>query len=50
LEPEQNFETSFSGYEDYPSSQNLVSVEDELMGLIIDKIVEDIFNKSVANW
>lgn len=50
LEPNQNFETSFSGYEDYPSGQNLVSVEDELMSVIIDKIVEDIFNKSVANW
>ena len=50
LEPEQNFETSFSAYEDYPSSQNLVSVEEDLMATIIEKIVEDVFNKSVANW
>jgi lipopolysaccharide assembly LptE-like protein len=50
LEPDQSFETSFSAYEDYPSSQNLVSVEEDLMATIIEKIVEDIFNKSVANW
>lgn len=50
LEPEQNFETAFSSYEDYESSQSLETVEAELMEAIIDKLVEDIFNKSVANW
>lgn len=50
LEPEQNFENSFSAFDDYPSSQSLSAVEEELMAVIIDEIVEDIFNKSVANW
>ncbi|MCK4663853.1 MAG: LptE family protein [Bacteroidales bacterium] len=50
INPEQDFETSFSAFEDYESSQNLSDVEDQLIEEIIDKIIEDIFNKSVANW
>ncbi|HLN52204.1 MAG TPA: LptE family protein [Lentimicrobium sp.] len=45
-----NFETVFTRYQDFPSSQNLSSVEEELIGLISDDLVEDIFNKSVVNW
>lgn len=50
LDPEQNFETSFSRYVDYESSKNLSDVEDELVMEIFEQIVDDIFNKSVANW
>ncbi|NVO02024.1 MAG: LptE family protein [Bacteroidetes bacterium] len=46
----QNFETSFSRYEDYPSSKNLVSVEEGLIKQITDVLVDDIFNRSVVNW
>jgi hypothetical protein len=50
VNPELSFETSFSKYEDYSSSKNLSSVEDELMKLIIDNMVEDIFNRAFVNW
>lgn len=50
LDPKQNFDLSFSEYEDYDSSRNLEDVESELLPLIIDKLIESIFNKSVANW
>jgi len=50
IEPEYNFDTSFSQYEDYDSDQDLSSVEQELMENIMEKIIEDIFNKSVVNW
>jgi len=46
----QDFDTSFSEYEDYESSKSIDSVEDELIKQIVDKLTEDIFNKSVANW
>ena len=49
-DPKQNFDTSFTAYEDYPSSNNLSDVEGELMEVIIEKLIDDIFNKSVANW
>lgn len=48
--PKDNYESVFSRYEDYPSSQNLSSVEDGLIVLISEALVEDIFNKSVVNW
>ncbi len=48
--PRDNFETSFSRYEDYSSSLNLASVELDLISKISEALVEDIFNKSVVNW
>jgi hypothetical protein len=48
--PKDNFETSFSRYEDYSSSLNLQSVELDLIKKINDALVDDIFNKSVVNW
>lgn len=49
-EPEQNFESEFSAYEDFSSQYIITDVEDQLVESIIEKIVDDIFNKSVANW
>ncbi len=46
----QNFETSFSRFVDFPSSQNLNSVQDALIEEINKALSEDIFNKAVANW
>ncbi len=49
--PEDNFEDkSFSGYADYDSTLSLDSVEAGLTTEIVDKIVEDIFNATVAQW
>jgi hypothetical protein len=50
IEPDLEYETTFSRYEDYDSSQNLADVEDELTDLIIESILDDIFNKAFVNW
>jgi len=50
IEPESSFESTFSRYEDYDSSQNLADVEEELIDLILENILEDIFNKAFVNW
>lgn len=47
---ENDFETDFSAYADFETTQNLSDVEDDLVDVILDEIIEDIFNKSVANW
>jgi HSP20 family molecular chaperone IbpA len=47
---EQDFETEFSYYSDFDSNVILSDVETTLVEEIVKKIVEDIFNKSVANW
>ena len=46
----QNFETSFSRYENYPSSQPLSAAETTILKQIVDYLVDDIFNKTVVNW
>lgn len=50
LHPEEDFDKSFSAYSEYDSSSSLDAVESTLCAEIIDKIVEDIFNASVAQW
>lgn len=46
----QKFETSFSRYADYASSQNLNAVQNQLIEEINQQLVQDIFNKAVINW
>ncbi len=50
LNPEHNFVKKISNYVDFNSSENFIDVESELNTLIIDKLVEDIFYSSFANW
>lgn len=50
LDEKQNFETNFSRYEDYDSKLSLASVEENLIKVITDALVDDIFNKAVVNW
>lgn len=50
LHPEEDFEKSFSAYQDFDSSQAFDAVESTLVSDIIEILVEDIFNATVANW
>ena len=47
---EQDWEKTFTQYEDFDSNRSLTDVEDALASAIIKKLVDDIFNASVANW
>jgi hypothetical protein len=46
----ESFDAPFSFYADFPQERTLTAVENELLAVIFDQIVLDIFNKSVANW
>lgn len=48
--PEDNVSSSFSAYEDFDATQSLDAVESGLCESIIEKLVEDIFNATVAQW
>ena len=49
--PEEDFTNkSFSAYADFDSTNSLDAVESTLVTEIIDKLVEDIFNATVAQW
>ena len=50
LHPEEDFEKTFSAYADYDANEMLDAVEETLCEEIIEKLVEDIFNATVANW
>lgn len=41
---------SFSFYRDFPNEQNITDVEEQLTRQIFERIVNDIFNASIANW
>ena len=48
--PEDDVDKSFSAYEDYDSANSLDAVESTLCETIVEKLVEDIFNATVAQW
>ena len=49
--PEESFEKkSFAAYQDYDADLSLDEVEESLCDDIIETLVEDIFNASVAQW
>lgn len=48
--PEDDFEKDFSAYADYDSNNTLDAVEASLCEEIVEKLIEDMFNASVAQW
>jgi hypothetical protein len=46
----QNFESAFTRYSEYLSTENISSVEESLITDINSQLVDDIFNKAVINW
>jgi hypothetical protein len=48
--PKESFEKSFAAFEDYPSTSSLDAVEARLVDSIVQKLVEEVFNATVANW
>ncbi|MDR1097954.1 MAG: LPS assembly lipoprotein LptE [Tannerella sp.] len=48
--PEEDFEQSFSAYQTFSNDRTIDQVQDELGKLIMDEIVDQIYNATVANW
>ncbi len=48
--PEDDVSNNFSAYEDFDATMSLDAVESGLCETIIEKLVEDIFNATVAQW
>lgn len=46
----EDFERQFSASREFDASQQLGDVQEELVAQMIDEIVEQIFNATVANW
>jgi hypothetical protein len=50
LEPSKDFEQKFSQFREYPSTEDLVAIQNGLIDEIIELLTDDIFNKAVINW
>ena len=50
MDPDADFEQSFSRYKEYDASRDFSSVETSLVDQIVEELVDDIFNKTVVNW
>jgi hypothetical protein len=46
----KNFDQSFSYYADFPQDQTLNQNEARLLPTLLDNIVQQVFNKSAADW
>lgn len=47
---DNDFETSFSAFYDFSTDTNFADIESTMLEAITEEIVDNIFNKSVANW
>lgn len=50
LEPSKDFDQKFSQFREYPSTDDLTAVQDQLITEIVELLTDDIFNKAVINW
>ena len=50
FDEKKNFEQSFTRYSDYPSTNSLAAVEDDLIKDINQQLVQDIFNRALNDW
>jgi len=48
--PEDDFEQSFSAYQEFDNSRPIESVQEELTDFIIKEIIDQIYNATVAKW
>ncbi|WP_026464171.1 LptE family protein [Adhaeribacter aquaticus] len=46
----QDFEQTFSSFQDFPQSSNIMQLDDRSIQGIVERVVQDVFNKSLANW
>ena len=48
--PEDDFERSYSAYQEFSNQSTIDQVQDELCDIIMKEIIDQIFNDTVANW
>ena len=50
IEPQLNYDRTFSAFQEYDATSLLQSVEPMLIPQIVEMLVDDIFNAAVSNW
>lgn len=49
-DPKASWNRNFSHFADFGTDQDLLSVQDELIDIILKQIMEDVFNQAFNNW
>ena len=49
-EADSDLDQSFSAFQEFDASRSLDEVQDQLVPLIIDELVDKIYNETVASW
>ena len=50
IEPDKNFSTTYRELEVYDANLSSNEVDDQIAPIILDKLVQTIFNKAFVNW
>ena len=50
VNPSESFEQRFSAFQVFPNTMTINQVQEELNKLIVDELINMIFNRTVANW
>lgn len=50
LKEDESFTTNFSRFADFSSNSSLTSVESQLIPVIMEQLIQDIFNRAFINW
>ncbi len=50
VEPDDNWEQTFSSFSDFDATEDFTSIEQEQIELILEQLTQDIFNKSLGKW
>ncbi|MFN3343281.1 MAG: LPS assembly lipoprotein LptE, partial [Flavobacteriales bacterium] len=50
FDDKKNFEQNFSRFVDFPSTTDIASNEESLIGEINKQLVQDIYDRSFGNW
>jgi hypothetical protein len=50
LDPDKNYDKSFSRFQEFTGGQSLSAVEGSLVDDILKEIMEDIFNEAFSSW
>ena len=50
MNPDKDFEQSFSSYKEFENSRTIDQVQEQLCREIIDDLVNQIYNATVADW
>ena len=50
VEPENDFEQTFSAYREFDATMMLQEIQQSLSDEIVDELVDQIYNATVANW